>query len=209
MMPRALLTDVGGVLVTAGPRGDRVAQHLGLPTSEAGAAKALQALWAHRGPYDLGLDDAAYWRRVAAEAGVEPPSAAALEALLRDDVERWSNPRPTMVAMLERLHARGVRLGVLSNAPARCAEVLRGLAWVKRLDAACTFSCDVGMVKPAPEIYAAACRAVGAAPEETVFIDDLQVNIDAANAAGLRGVLWEGAEEPQAITQLEALFDVR
>ena len=39
--------------------------------------------------------------------------------------------------------------------------------------------------KPEPQIYLAACQALGSKPEETLFIDDRQVNIMGAIQAGL------------------------
>ena len=55
------------------------------------------------------------------------------------------------------------------------------------------FSGDLGVAKPDPEIWAALARQLGTTPEDCVFFDDRQSNIDGAVAAGMSGVLWLGA----------------
>ena len=52
-----------------------------------------------------------------------------------------------------------------------------------------------GLAKPDPRIYALVAKRAGLSPAELVFFDDKQVNVDAAAAAGLDGVLFTGAEQ--------------
>lgn len=58
----------------------------------------------------------------------------------------------------------------------------------ERWDVAFTMVCAGGGVapKPAPDVYLAACDAVGAAPESSVALEDSPVGAFAARAAGLR-----------------------
>jgi FMN phosphatase YigB (HAD superfamily) len=51
-------------------------------------------------------------------------------------------------------------------------------------------SYELGFLKPHPEIYRRALVAAGSKPEESVFIDDLQENIDGATKAGIQGILY-------------------
>jgi glucose-1-phosphatase len=52
----------------------------------------------------------------------------------------------------------------------------------------------VGAAKPAPEIYKAAIRAAGCAPEECFFTDDLEENVAAARREGIDAVRFENLE---------------
>lgn len=52
------------------------------------------------------------------------------------------------------------------------------------------FSCELGLVKPEPDIYRALITALGAAPEEIVFFDDVAINVEAAAAVGIRAFQW-------------------
>jgi FMN phosphatase YigB (HAD superfamily) len=54
------------------------------------------------------------------------------------------------------------------------------------------------MAKPDPAIYRYVLKELGTRPEETLFIDDRQVNVDAADAMGMRGVLFSTVEKLRA-----------
>jgi HAD superfamily hydrolase (TIGR01509 family) len=49
-------------------------------------------------------------------------------------------------------------------------------------------SYEVGVMKPAPGIFSAACHRFDLRPETTVFIDDLEANVNGAIACGWHGV---------------------
>ena len=49
-------------------------------------------------------------------------------------------------------------------------------------------SAHVGVMKPAPEIFEYTLRLLNLRPEETVFIDDFQHNIDGCRAVGMHGI---------------------
>jgi putative hydrolase of the HAD superfamily len=49
-------------------------------------------------------------------------------------------------------------------------------------------SFEVGAMKPAPEIFSAACHRFDLQPETTVFIDDLETNVNGAIACGWQGI---------------------
>lgn len=54
---------------------------------------------------------------------------------------------------------------------------------------------DVGLSKEDPVAFAKLLDLLGVKPEETLFIDDNQMNIAAAQKAGLRTVLFIGNQE--------------
>lgn len=54
-------------------------------------------------------------------------------------------------------------------------------------------SCRVKAKKPSPGIYAAALEMAGIGPGESIFIDDLEENVSAAQESGIHGILFEGA----------------
>lgn len=55
-------------------------------------------------------------------------------------------------------------------------------------------SYEVGAMKPAPEIFAAACSRFDLRPETTVFIDDLEENVKGAIACGWHGIWHRSAD---------------
>ena len=61
------------------------------------------------------------------------------------------------------------------------------------------FSCDVKLIKPDSVIYAKICEKYNLNPDECMFIDDYAANIEAANAFGIHGFLFEGYENSYPI----------
>jgi putative hydrolase of the HAD superfamily len=82
-----------------------------------------------------------------------------------------------------------LKLGVLTNGDheQQCAKIDR--CNLRRYFTEVLVSEDLGCAKPAIECFAEACRRLGVAPQNTIYVGDM-VNIDArpATAAGLRGV---------------------
>jgi glucose-1-phosphatase len=54
---------------------------------------------------------------------------------------------------------------------------------------------EVGCAKPDPRIFEIALESAGTRPQETLFFDDMQENIDAARAMGIEAFLFEGKEQ--------------
>jgi len=65
-------------------------------------------------------------------------------------------------------------------------------------------SCDVKLVKPDPAIYQLALERAGYEPQESVFIDDRPVNVQAAQELGMHGIVFEN--KTQAFDQLEKIL---
>jgi len=50
------------------------------------------------------------------------------------------------------------------------------------------FSYELGLHKPDPEIYRQVCAALDVAPEQCVFFDDAEANVNAAREIGMTGI---------------------
>jgi putative hydrolase of the HAD superfamily len=120
--------------------------------------------------------------------------------------------------LLETLRARGLKLGLVSNAfdPGWLLHRdLEQMGLAERLDFS-VFSSEVGMRKPHPAIFERALEALGAEPERALFVGDrLYEDVRGAAEVGMTTVqaLWfradehpDGAEpDHQAFTQLDVL----
>jgi len=147
--------------------------------------------WAARAAYDAGSSDLEYWRAVGAAVGV-PVGEELADRLTAVDVRGWLRPEPAVVELVEELAAAGVPLALLSNAPVSFARTAEREPWTRHFRHL-VFSGDLGVAKPDPRIFAALAERIGAEPADCVFFDDRRENVAAATAAGLTGVLWEGA----------------
>ncbi len=123
-------------------------------------------------------------------------------ARMMEEIRAASEPRPAMLAAIRAIRARGLRVGALTNnwvadepADSRLGNELRALfdAFVE--------SALVGLRKPDPRIYTHACRELGVAPAEAVFLDDIGANLKAARALGMRTIKVETPEA--ALAELE------
>ena len=65
-------------------------------------------------------------------------------------------------------------------------------------------SAEEGIVKPDERIYQIALDKLGVEPEETVFLDDLRVNVEAARQLGIKAVQFFNPS--QAISDIRALL---
>jgi HAD superfamily hydrolase (TIGR01509 family) len=112
---------------------------------------------------------------------------AEVEAL----VDEWMQQRPLkylrwckaagLEALLTRLEARRVRVGVLSDYPALAK--LRALGLDGRFDPIlCATDMDIGALKPSPRGYLKACEMWNVKPEDVLYVGD-RVDVDAAGAA--------------------------
>ena len=111
-----------------------------------------------------------------------------------------------MIEYMRTLRERGMRMALLTNNVKEWEPQWR--AKIPALDEIFEVVVDsgfVGMRKPDPRIYELTVERLGGVrAEECVFVDDIDVNCDAARALGMRPVHFRDAE--QAIGEVEALL---
>jgi putative hydrolase of the HAD superfamily len=97
----------------------------------------------------------------------------------------------------------GVRTGLVSNS---WGEEGYDRSRFGELFDVLVISGEIGIRKPAPEIYALAAERLGRPPERCVFVDDLPGNLKPAREIGMATVHHRSAE--QTIAELEELLGV-
>jgi putative hydrolase of the HAD superfamily len=183
---RTVVFDLGEVLVPSGGVIPRLSAALGVTVDE-----FIPAYWSGRVAYDLGGSAQEYWTGVLAALG-RAPEPDLLGWLTEMDSVKWSTLPRVSVDLLAHLQGRGVRLGVLSNAPGPLAAAVRAAQWSAGI-AHLVFSAEVALVKPDPQIYAHADSVYGTEPGDVVFFDDKPENVEAARAHGWDAHVWAGA----------------
>jgi HAD superfamily hydrolase (TIGR01509 family) len=68
------------------------------------------------------------------------------------------------------------------------------------------YSCELGISKPGQPIYEETVKQTGFKPEELLFVDDRQVNVDAAHQAGMHSFVWKNGE--QGVERLKAYLEL-
>ena len=131
--------------------------------------------------YDMGvlsIDQVA--EELAAYRGVEPEFAREMISIA---IGKQETIRPTE-KLIDELKAAGYKLYVLSNMSREFIDFLRKQRVYENFDGD-VVSCEVGIVKPMPEIYDLLIERFDLDPAETIFIDDRKENVDAAAAKGI------------------------
>ena len=90
------------------------------------------------------------------------------------------------------------RLALLSNDVSAWSAFVREKFDLSRYFETSIISGDVGMRKPNPEIYKLMLDALKLPAEECMFIDDRRRNLDAAQALGMRVVLFKRGKKDYA-----------
>jgi putative hydrolase of the HAD superfamily len=159
-------------------------------------------------------------RSLLGDFGIEV-SDEELDRFLDAEHRAWAPARSlgaTTHALLEALRARGLRLGLVSNAfdPAwLLRRDLDEMGVLERLDVT-VFSSEVGKRKPHPEIFRRALEALDVVPEDALFVGDrLYEDVRGAGELGMTTVqaVWFRADEHpdgrepdfQAFTQMDLL----
>lgn len=191
-MTNWVVFDYGEVLCNRTTALPAMARRLGVSAEE-----FEPAYWAHREAYDRGAADLDYWQAIGDTVGTEVDEPTA-EQLTRIDIEGWSNVRPECLELLDALAEAGTPLALLSNAPSSFGRFAEAQPWARHFREL-VFSGDVRMAKPDKEIFDLLVSRLGAAPEDCLFFDDRQSNVNGARAAGLRAQQWRGADEAGAV----------
>jgi len=99
---------------------------------------------------------------------------------------------PGIDTLLADLRRRGIPLACLSNDVSEWSRLLRERFGLDRFIDTWVISGDIGVRKPDPAAYAALAEAMRVSPARMVFLDDKQVNVDAASDAGLDAIVFTG-----------------
>lgn len=185
-----LVFDMGGVLIEF--RAELFAERLGL---DAAARIALErcllrtADWVRLDRGTIREEDV-----LANACRKLPPS---LHAAAEEILYRWDRPIVPvagMEALLHALKARGYRLYLLSNASRRQHEYWPRVPGSNCFDGT-LISADVQFVKPEREIYEKLFETFSLTPSHCLFVDDFPMNIEAAENAGMQGIVFHDAQQ--------------
>jgi beta-phosphoglucomutase-like phosphatase (HAD superfamily) len=134
-----------------------------------------------------------------------------LHDLVMEELLVGVEPCPGAVELLAALRDAGVPVGLASNSPRAFVERALAHSPVDRDVFDVTLAGDeVLHPKPAPDIYLAACDALGAAPGASVALEDSPSGVRAADAAGMMvvGVPYlDGIDLPEATLVARSLSD--
>jgi putative hydrolase of the HAD superfamily len=113
------------------------------------------------------------------------------------------HPNEPMIDLMRELGERGYRMALLTNNVREWEPYWRSMLPVDEIFELVVDSGFVGMRKPEPEIYELTLQRLnGIDPAECLFVDDVEVNVDAARALGMSAVQFR--DSSQAIAEIES-----
>ncbi len=194
---RHVLLDADGVVqrsVTLGGEIDALTAHLGEGTTD-----WLLRTFPADGPVLRGRADVV---PLLAEALLANGSQADPQRVY-DDLWLAIEVSPESLAVARTLRASGVGVHLATNQDrGRAAYMKAELGYDDVFDSS-FYSSDIGWAKPSAELFTHVVDALRARPDEVLFVDDSQTNVDGASSAGLHAERWEIGE---GLASLRALL---
>jgi putative hydrolase of the HAD superfamily len=183
---RCVILDIGGVLELTPETGwvGRWERRLGLPTGA--VHERLGEVW-EAGSVGA-VSEPEVRDQVADRLRLD---AVDVEAFMADLwAEYLGTPNNELIAYVRGLRSR-CRLGILSNSFVGAREREVAAYHFDELVEQIVYSHEIGVCKPDPRAFEVTCARLGVRPEDCLFVDDIGVNVEAAQAVGMQAHLFE------------------
>ena len=180
---RAVVFDLGGVLIDWDPR----YLYRTIFTDEAEMEEFLATVTTS--DWNRAQDAGRPWSEAVEEAAARHPDRRELiEAYWQRWPEMLGDAIEPTVRVLDELRSTTIRLFALSNWSSETFPIARPrfpfLEWFEAI----VISGEERLIKPDPRIFWLLIDRHGLVPNETVFIDDHEPNVEAARSVGLVGI---------------------
>jgi epoxide hydrolase-like predicted phosphatase len=189
---KGIIFDLGSVLA---PHGTLI-QEAGFISEKLGVSEyeAISAVeHSNYSPAEVGQEMSIdFWRRIFNELNV-PRSDNVILELMHSWVNQVSIISQPMLDLVGQLRTE-YKVGLLSNTSAEYIPVLRDKNFFEHFDNV-VLSYEVGLRKPDPAIYELAAEHLNIPPQQLVFVDDMAVNVEAANKFGMRGIIFQDIDQ--------------
>ncbi|THA23260.1 HAD family phosphatase [Streptomyces sp. A1547] len=186
MIATCVILDIGGVLEITPETGwvQGWEERLDLPPGT--VHERMHDVW--RAGSIGGISERVVHEQVAARLGLNAPHVEAFMADLW--AEYLGTPNVELIDYVRELRGR-CRLGILSNSFVGARERETTLYHFDQLVEQIFYSHEIGIEKPDPRAFEAVCAGLDVLPENCLFIDDVAVIVEAAQAAGMQAHLFE------------------
>ncbi len=203
MTCRAVIFDLGGVVVGSPLHAIAAYEReLRLPANAVNrvvVAAGAKGAWSRLERGELGLEE--FYPLFEADCGTAGVAIDAREMMRR--VAEITVPRPAMLAAIARLRAAGLKVAALTN---NWVTEEEGTGALRSFFDVFVESAAVGLRKPDPRIFELVCQELDVTPAETVFLDDIGINLKAARALGM--VTIKVDDPDVALAELEQAVDL-
>ena len=131
-----------------------------------------------------------FWRQISEKLGKPMPS---VKSQWYDAFRSAYVPKQQMFSLASTLHDKGYKIALLSNTELPAVRFFHEQNY--NMFDLFVFSCVERVMKPQRRVYEITLERLGTKAERTVFIDDVQNYIQAADLTGLNTILFESVEQ--------------
>ena len=152
-------------------------------------AKLLKSKAEHRPLADLGkISDPQFWKNILDDNGIKATE---------DDwvFDSYMQPIDGVLDIIKSLKRNGYRIAILSNDSKEMSAERRQKYQFDSIFNDVIISSEHGVIKPSPEIYRIALKRMQSLPENCIFVDDRQENLNTAAEMGIHTILFQNAEQ--------------
>jgi putative hydrolase of the HAD superfamily len=211
MAVKAVISDFGGVLTTP-LLGSFMALQDEIGIQPGTLGRAMQRIAERQGEHPLfelergRVSEADFLETLAAELEPEVGHRPQLHRFSEIYFDALEVNEP-MIGVMRDAKESGFRMALLTNNIREWEPLWRAMLPVGEIFELVVDSAFVGMRKPEPGIYELTVERLGdgVEPADCLFVDDVEVNIDAARELGMRTVHFQSND--QAIPEIEAALD--
>jgi putative hydrolase of the HAD superfamily len=206
----AIISDFGGVLTSPLLDGFVAYEEMsGVSVEELG--RAMGKIWERDGAHPLfeletgRMTEAAFLDGIGEELTAQLGRPIRLDGFGESYFEHL-HPNERLIDYMRALKERGYRMAICTNNVREWEPLWRAKLPVDEIFSVVVDSGFVGMRKPEPEIYALTLERLGVAPDGALFVDDVELNCQAARALGMHAVWFRSTD--QAIAEIESALGV-
>ncbi len=142
------------------------------------------------------------WYRIFVKEKIKPKDAKIFSKKIIESYAKFAKPRPEVFRIAKMLKKKNIRVGLISDTCEDHADINFKKCLYKIFNPL-ILSHQVGTKKPYDKIFKIALKKAGVRAEESVFIDDLAENIEAARKLGFTAIRFHNAS--QLLNRLKAL----
>ena len=186
-MIKAVIFDWGGVLLYAPSIGTKeyCAKQLGVNES-----KFIEIYDKYEPDFQKGkISESNFWKKIYENLEIAVPKSKILWSTV---LEKTYKGNDQVINIAKSLKKQGYKIGYLSNTEIPALDFFNKQNY-DFLDVS-VFSCLEGYIKPEKEIYEIILNRLGVQPEEVIFIDDKETNIEGGKKLGINTILFTNAD---------------
>ena len=190
-MLKAAIFDLNGIFLQSPKMSDRFEKDFNIPTSVF-LQKLFEIMEATRKP-NAG-PAFAYWKPALDEWKVNLSESEFWDYWFKTEIQSEQ-----MIKFSKSLRAKGIKVFILSNNFKERAEYYGHYPWIHEAVDKVYFSWQTGFVKPDKRAWELVLSENNLRPEDCIYFDDQQVNLDVSESLGIKSYMFTNEAELEKV----------